>query len=345
MIYLILQNPGHNRVYYNAADTLALAELKIATSRMEAEVSDIRKETICGVRYILFETNRTLEGKDLEIVSRLSYVFALFLLQSDQSLKPIFKTPFEFVDPKISSLLKYPGKTNELFTRMMVNVALLSSSFSYEDQINLLDPVAGKGTTLFEAISYGFDAKGIELEHKSVHEAQIFFKRFLEEERLKHNVFKRQISGEKKSSATYIHEFNLAKSKKDFKDQRNIKTLGLICGNTQKAFSYFKRPCFELIVGDLPYGVAHGNSGERNQGSITRNPKELVESSIEGWAKTLKKGGVIVLAWNSFLISRAKLSESFSSDEFEIFNTSPYDEFEHMVDKSIKRDIIVVRKK
>lgn len=43
---------------------------------------------------------------------------------------------------------------------MMINVALLSSDFNYNDRIQLLDPIAGKGTTLFEGAVYGFDTYG-----------------------------------------------------------------------------------------------------------------------------------------------------------------------------------------
>ena len=38
--YLILQHPGHNRVYYKVAGELALAELKLASQGLE---------TICDV--------------------------------------------------------------------------------------------------------------------------------------------------------------------------------------------------------------------------------------------------------------------------------------------------------
>ena len=82
-----------------------------------------------------------------------------------------------YLDNKISSLLKYQGKTNELFTKMMINVGLLSSDYSYSNTINLLDPVAGKGTTLFEAAVYGFNAFGIEIEKNAVQDSKIFFKK------------------------------------------------------------------------------------------------------------------------------------------------------------------------
>ena len=58
--------------------------------------------------------------------------------------------------------------------------------------------------------------------------------------------------------------------------------------------------------------------------------------------KSAKKGGTIVLAWNSNLVNR-KILGIFSND-FELYTEPPFDTFEHRVDSAIKRDIIVARK-
>lgn len=347
MNYLLLQHPGHNRVYYNVADKLALAELKIACSRLKVTCSEIKISEIKGVRYLAFSTTEYLGTEDLNLLSKLSFIFALFQLEEINGktfLSPIQKISYEYLDPKISTLLKYQGKTNELFTKMMLNVALLSGDFNYSDNITLLDPVAGKGTTLFEAAVYGMNSYGIEVESKLVHETGIFFKKFLERERMKHLFSKKQVSGSGKANAVNMLFFEYAKSKQEFKTPDTIKTLGLVTGNSKNAFNYFKNEKFHLIVGDLPYGIVHGNKGKNSSSSVTRNPSELLDECLPQWYKVLKKGGTIVLAWNSFLVSRVKLSEKFVQHQFDVLTQSPYDEFEHMVDKSIKRDIIVAKK-
>lgn len=348
MNYLILQHPGHNRVYYNAADKLALAELKIACSRFSVSCTEIKIREIEGVRYLEFSTTDDLGIDDLNLLSKLSFVFALFRLEIINGkvfLSPIQKTKYEYLNPKISTLLKYQGKTNELFTKMMLNVALLSSDFDYSDKITMLDPVAGKGTTLFEAAVYGMNSYGIEVENKLVLETGIFFKKYLERERLKHLSSKRQVSGSGKADAVNMLFFEYAKSKQDFKSPDAVKNLGLVEGNSKNAFNYFKQEKFHVIVGDLPYGIVHGNKGKNNGSSITRNPSELLDECLPQWHKVLKSGGTVVMAWNSFLVSRLKLGEKFVQHQFDVLIQSPYDEFEHMVDKSIKRDIIVAKKK
>jgi hypothetical protein len=345
--YLILQHPGHNRVYYNLSGTLALAELKIASSRLSVTSNTIEIKEIEGIRYLSLQTEKKISSTDLELLSRLSFVFALFefaLNDNVNYLKPIFKKEYEYVDSKISSLLKYAGKTNELFTKMMINVALLSSDFSFEDNIQLLDPVAGKGTTLYEGTIYGFDVTGIEIDPKSTHAIQIFFKQYLETERLKYNLTKKQVFGKTKADAIYAEKFEYARNKEDFKTESTRKQLNIINGSTLNAASYVKNNHFHIIVGDLPYGVAHGNSLNKKAATVTRNPSELLNASLPDWFKVLKKGGVVVIAWNAFIISKNRLTEVFLENGFEVLTDSPYDEFEHLVDRSIKRDIIVAKK-
>lgn len=348
MNYLILQNPGHNRVYYKSADKLSLAELKIASQKLSIQCSNIEIVELESIRYLSIKTTEELSNEDIEILSRLSFVFAIFqAVEIDQKtfLVPIRKSYYEYVDDKISSLLKYKGKTNELFTKMMINVALLSSDFDYSDRIQILDPVAGRGTTLFEGIIYGYDVCGIELESKSIHDTITFFKKFLETERFKHNFNQRHVHGTTKSNSVKIQEFEYARSKDEFKNKEARKKLGLICGNTQEAANYCKKNSFHLIVGDLPYGIAHGNKSTQRKQSHTRNPSELLNCCLSGWNKILKKGGIVVIAWNSFVASKEELHEIFFEHGFDVLSESPYDEFEHMVDKSIKRDIIVAKKR
>jgi len=345
--YLILQNPGHNRVYYNLAGQLALSELSIACARLSTACSDIKIVEIAGVRYLSLSCEQDLQAEDVTFLSRLSFVFAIYKLEGNDaasSLLPVQMAAYEYVDSKISSLQKYAGKTNELFTKMMINVALLSSDFSYEDKIQLLDPVAGRGTTLYEASIYGFNAFGVEIEAKPVHDCQIFFKQYLQKERYKYTADKRMVFGKNKSEAVYIQEFDYALNKEEFKDTDQCKKLGIIHGNSQDTAKYFKKNSFHLLVGDLPYGIAHGNSAAHKSSTGTRNPSELISACLPEWKMVLKEGGVIVLAWNAFVTPKHRLAAIFEEHGFEVMRDAPYNGFEHMVDKSIKRDIIIVKK-
>lgn len=346
--YLILQHPGHNRVYYKSSVALVLAELTLASSKLNVQCHGVAEKTIKGVRYFALSVNEGLSEDDVALLSRLSFFFAMYeAVEKDGELMllPIAQADYQYVDAKISTLLKYQGKTNELFTKMMINVGLLSSDFTYQDNIHLLDPVAGRGTTLYEGIVYGFNVTGVEVDAVSTDSTSQFFKKYLRDERYKHNISKRAVTGKSKHEAVYAEEFEYARDKADYKKDETRKHFNLVNGPSQKTGSYFKAKTFNLIVGDLPYGIAHGNTSKTSTGSITRNPSELVADCLPQWHKVLKKGGALVLAWNSFLISHHDLSHILEEKGFSVFTASPYLDFEHMVDKSIKRDIIVAVKK
>lgn len=344
MNYLILQYPGHNRVYYQSSDTLALAELQIAGQSIDAQILENRIEEIAGIRYISIRTDAPFSDHDRTILSRLSFVFALFSMDDQSRLVPIELPTSHYVDPKISTLMKYKGKTNELFTRMMINVAVHSSNFEFDTPLELLDPVAGKGTTLFEASTFGYHAFGIEVEGNALQEGQIFFKKFLEQERLKHSRSNRVVYKNEDGRPAQITEFKYALSKDEFRDESTQKYLAMVHGASKEAHKYFKKERFHIIVGDLPYGIKHGNKGGKVYGSPTRNPVDLVSECLPEWKKVLKKGGVMALAWNSHLISRKKFGEIFRNEGMEVLAEAPYDQFEHRVDNAIKRDIIVAKK-
>ncbi len=344
--YLLLRNPGHNRVYYLESEKLALAELTLTLHRLEQTCASIESVDLVGVNYLSFIVEKSLSEYDLAWLSRLSFIFALFVqvVGDESNLKPVALNPPSHIDPKISMLLKYGGKTNEIFTRMMINVGLLSSDYSFTDSIQLLDPVAGKGTTLYEAATSGFDVTGIETERKMVHETTLFFKRFLEEEKYKHSLTKHSMYSSSTGQEAFIQLFEYAPDKQAFKSEIDRKHLAIIAGNAIHSRRYFKAEKFHLIIGDLPYGIAHGNKGKKKHTSRTRSPAELMQTTLPEFHKILKKGGCLVLAWNKFVWPREEFAALLYTTGFQVLDADPYDQFTHRVDQSIKRDIVVARK-
>lgn len=350
MRYLILRNPGHNRVYFDNSEKLAAAELKIVCKPFLTDPPKVESVDIGGVRYLAFETEEPIIDKAgsaapfLKTLSRLSFAYAIFELTKINGktfLKPIAKPKVDFLDERITTILKYKGKTNEIFTKALVNLAAAASDFDFSDRLRLLDPVAGKGTTLFEALSRGFDAYGIEIESKLSHEGAVFFRQYLESERFKRSFAKRKIAGDKKSNAVHIQEFEFARTKEEHKSGET-RRIGFAHGDARKAAEYFPKNNFHLIVGDLPYGIFHGSSGKKKSG-VSRNPSELLASCLPAWRRVLKPGGAVALAWNSFLVSRGELASIFEKNDFEVLSGGAFEELEHKVDRSIKRDVLVAR--
>lgn len=341
--YAILCKPGHNRVYFEQSKQLSEAELSLALMRSGISCGNIFGEHIADIFYITFTADAELDERSLRIVSRLSFVYALFMVKGEMLL-PIARNNLRFMEEGISSMLKYSGKTNEIFTAMMINAALFSSDFIYSDRIKLLDPIAGKGTTLFEGLISGFDVSGIEINDKTAAEVHCFFKKYLETEHYKHSGHIEKISGENKSFRAQRYSFSFAHSKEELRSGQE-RSLEIIAGSSVYANKFYKKNTFDIIVGDLPYGVQHGSiTDSRQSSSPTRNPSELLTACLKSWHDVLKRGGAIALAWNTFVLPKAEMSALLERYGFTVMTGGAYEALEHRVDHAIKRDVIVARK-
>lgn len=346
MRYALLRHPGHNRVYYDASEKMAQGELQLFLQAALGSSTPIDVTTLGGNSYLTFELDSPADSALLQGVSQLSFSFALFQMQgkgNDVQLHPLTMGQPGLIDPKISTLMKYGGKTNERFTRFMINVARFASAYHAHPQPCLLDPVAGKGTTLFEAAVLGMDAYGIEQDSKAVQETSIFFKKFLELEKLKHSRETRPVYKGQQGSGQAT-DFLYTQEKQGLKSADTRQQLTCIAGNALHTRRYFKADKFHVIVGDLPYGIAHGHKTPKKHRSLTRSPEELLDQTASQWFDVLKPGGAMVLAWNKFVWSREAFTETLEAVGFQVKKTSPFDAFTHRVDQSIKRDIMVAVK-
>jgi len=433
MDYAILCNPGHNRVYYDASLKMAIPELMIAGNGIVDESGCDRLERIGGVEYIVFRSGGARGGegagaddeggagagagygvhdgadgtytecesrggaltdRQLSILSKLSFIFALFEIREIDGtiyLKPIELVKDDFIDGSISGILKYTGKTNEIFTKLLINVAYytyinsnadtqraphqndisvgrdahiaphMKSDVPYPNNtsvgrdaliaphrdsecvgrnVRLFDPVAGKGTTLFEGLVRGFDVYGIEIGSKVVNESTIFLKKFLETARYKFSYSSTKMSGANKSYTAIRHLFVTAKNKEELKS-KNTKTIEMVAGNSLYANQLYKKGFFDIIAGDLPYGVQHANVTNEKQSSFTRNPEELLAACLPSWLDVLKNGGVIALSWNRNVLPRENIVRQLAANGVAVLDEGAYAQFAHRVDQSIWRDVVV----
>lgn len=340
-MYAILCHPGHNRVYFEESRKLVLNEFALAAAKMSSVIANTRLQSIAGIQYLLFEAGKDLIAADLKLLSQLSFIFALYKYEEPVFI-PIELPAFGFINQNISKILKYTGKTNEIFTRLLINVAVFSTDFKASEPIKLLDPIAGKCTTLFEGLVCDYDVYGIEIGEKVVTEAYNFLRKYLETEKYKHTVKLEKMSGRNKSFTAHRYDFNISKSK-DAAKNKEFREFEIIAGNSVYADQFYSKNTFNIIVGDLPYGVQHGSVTNEKQSQFTRNPKDLLNSCLPAWKAVLAKNGVIVLSWNTFVLSRKEMLGILQHHGFHIFTGDAY-QFEHRVDQSINRDIIAARK-
>ncbi len=335
-MYALLLHPGHNRVFFDRSKALSLAELEISIK--SAENSSLKE--ICGTSYITFDAE--MNDRVLTKLANLSSYMALFEIVDEGLLKPIAFPSKSALPDGLRSMLKYAGKTNENFTRMLINVAVGASDFSSDTKLCMLDPLSGKGTSLFEGLLMGMDVTGIEIGTKVVNEAALFFKRFLEAEKVKHRIKKDRVKTD--AGLTDLIHYSYALEKDDFKREENLQRCTFAAGNSKHAHQMLKKNAFHVITADLPYGVQHSAVTAEKQSSFTRNPEALLRGCVPSWLELLKKGGAIAVSYNQNIIAKEKIDEIFTSNGLTVMGDEPYNSFEHRVDQAIVRNVSVGKK-
>lgn len=344
--YALLANPGHNRVYFEESKKLAAAELELALPCLSVPCGGIAPTVLGGVYYLTFTAEAVLAAPDIEILSRLSFVYAMFRIaerDGETALLPVPLADYAYIGSAIGTILKYTGKTNELFTRMMINAALFASGDCLCAGKRLLDPVAGKGTTLFEGLVYGMDVYGVEVGERAVSEACRYLQKYLQTGKYKHSMKTERVSGAGRSFTAERRHFELARGREEAK-RGEYRVFELIAGNSCFVNGMYRKSFFDVIVGDLPYGVQHGNVTNEGQTKLTRSPAELLRVCLPAWREVLRKGGAAALAWNVNVLPRGAVEQLLEDAGFTVLRGGAYNRFQHRVDQAILRDVIFAKK-
>ena len=341
--YGTLVLPAANRVYAQASPRLLQAELGVFNRTVLGDsLSDIREETVGGVPYVCFEADE-LSERDIAYLSNLSSCYALFQILEENCLRPIELHRLDRFDDDLISIQKYPGKTNEHFTKLLVNVALLSSRFASEmldRKFSLIDPLCGRGTTLNQALMYGFDATGLDIDKKDFQSYSTFIQTYLKRAKLKHKAHMSSVRRNGKQVAQKL-EVTLSESKEKYKSGDTL-DLAVFNADTLKAAEIVGKAKYDILVADAPYGVQHG-SRTSDQG-LARSPIDLLKKAAPIWAGLLRTGGAMAIAWNVRVADRGDVEIILKKAGLEVLAEGPYLELEHWVEQAITRDVIVARK-
>lgn len=322
-------SPQRSTQYSNIASKLAPAELSL--SPLGQSISSIEPLNLGHQEYLKFSIDgNAMDDQALYELGNLSMTNSFFYYYKELRtikgpfLKPVdisdhHSLPYDFLMTR-----RYKGKTNEMFTHFLCNVARYSSTFynhKWRD-LRVFDPLAGGGTTLFTALYLGAETAGIEKRLKDVQSTVSFLKQYtkeldipckLKEERLKKSIKRFWFAiGEGQQKCLLVNG--------DAADSTNL-------------ISGLKKP--HCIVTDLPYGIQHG-------GKIT----ELIADSLPEWLSILLPGGTIVMSWDSSRFSRKDMTNLIKDiSPITILDGDIYEKMAHRVDRVIKeRDVIVARK-
>ena len=333
----LLVAPSANRVYADAAPRLVQAELGVFAERvLGGAVRDVRIERMGGVDYLVFSAPE-LDDRALLVLSNLSATFALFAVEGG-ALRPVELRRLDRFDSDLVTIQRYAGKTNESFTKLLLNVTLASSAFAAElgsRRFSVLDPLCGRGTTLNQALLYGFDAAGVELDRKDFEAYAAFLQRWVKDKRLKHHAHVGHVKGHPRLA------IDLGLDKERFK-AGDVLHVNVVNARTLETTAVFPPRSFDLVVADAPYGVQHGSTGAR--GELSRSPLDLVAEAAPVWRDALRPGGAMGIAWNVHVAKREALAEVLARAGLEVCRGAAYEGFEHRVDQAILRDVVVARK-
>lgn len=318
--------PQRSTQYADLAHVLAPCELQLAP--LGAELGSNPYLELGGQTYLQFELPQPPDPEQARELGMLAMTSAFFVRHDGLGsipgplLQPI-ETGFVPVLPReLMMARRYRGKTNELLTHYMCNIARYSSALTHRpwETLRVFDPLAGGGTTLLAALVLGASVAGVEQSQKDVETTTAFIRQFAREQGIPCQESRARFKG-----VGQRWTFILGKQQQ---------TCMIAHGDTANAHDLISGFRPHLIVGDLPYGIQH-------KGQLA----ELLENALPAWESLLPPSGALVLAWESRRLPRSELIDLIqSTGALAVLNDPPYDQMAHRVDRVIKqRDVIVAR--
>ncbi|WP_153506578.1 TRM11 family SAM-dependent methyltransferase [Cumulibacter manganitolerans] len=333
--YALLVAPSVNRVYAADAPRLLAAELDITMAALGLAGDAVRLEAIAGLDYLLLSGIGD-EARLAALVASSSAAYALFAREG-ALLRPVELPATARFSDDLVTIQKYTGKTNEQLTTLLMNVTLAASArpqLLTGGRAKLLDPVCGRGTTLNLALRRGFDGYGVDVDRKDVEAYSVFLKTWARTHRLPHTHSFAPVRRHKKTIAQRldVELFTDRAAQRSGHGQR----VAVAVADTTAVTELFAEGTMDAVVGDLPYGVAHGAHRGHD---LDRRADDLVAAAMPSWARMLKPGGALGLSFNTKTLARADVEDACRRVGLQV---APYgDRFAHRVDASIARDLVV----
>lgn len=335
--YLLLLEPSANRVYREAAPALAAEETRRLLGALTGGAVQAEQVEIAGVAYVRVSLAGESTRRALQGLSTVSGVHAIFTPEGEL-LCPVAADRIDRYPSDLLTIQKYPGKTNEQLTRLLLNVTAAAGarpSRLLDGSLDVLDPMCGRGTTLNLALTYGLDVTGIDLDKRDFEEYERFLKTWLRQHRYKHTADTGALRTHGRHRGRRL-EVSVAPTKAEFK-AGEVQRLTYLGTDTTELEGLLKAGSFDVLVTDTPYGVQHGSHGDR----IARNPLELLDAALPGWVRALRHGGALGLTYNRHVAPPGRLAELLEQNGLAVLGDPDDGTFRHRVDASIDRDLIV----
>lgn len=324
--------PQRSTQYASLASDLASAEL--AASPLGRRAGGVAMRRIADQDYLVFGLDAPGPSADdlalLASLATLGNVFQLYGALGEVEgplLRPLAaRYPF-VLDRDLAAVRRYKGKTSELFTLFLCNIAKFASGFAEAPwrDLRVLDPLCGGGTTLFTALSLGAHAAGIERDRGDADSTATFLTQFCREARIGLSVREERL----RALDAHRWQFRIGREKAD--PRRCLLAAG-DAADARDLLAGFGRP--HLIVADLPYGIQH-----------SAPLADLLAACLPAWAALLEPGGTLALSWDGTRATRDEMAARIAATTpLRVVEEEPYGRLAHRVDRVIKRrDVIVAR--
>lgn len=319
--------PQRSTQYTDLANQLAPIELQL--SPFGSQLGQLAQVQLADQSYLRFDLPALPTPSQCHELGQFATISAYFEYFDQLGglpgpfLRPI-ETSFQPVLPaELVMTRRYRGKTNELFTHFLCNLARFSSGWANEPWANLrlLDPLAGGGTTLFTGLMLGAQVAGVEQNEQDVQSTATFLQQYLQETRIASQAKEERF---KKIGRRWV--FSIGKPPQQ-----------CILAQADTADTAAILPGFKphLIVTDLPYGIQHN-------GPLL----ELLHKALPVWSALLPSSGVLVFAWDATRFPRHEMVQVVeAAGSLSVRNDSLFTSLAHRVDRVIKtRDVLVAQR-
>lgn len=321
--------------YQESLNLLGSAELSCILNALHIN-AEVQTRVIGGAAFLCFQAPE-LTPAQLAQCARHSAI-GFFCTEENGLLRPLDCPENDYLPRDLAEVLKYKGKTSATFTHMMVNLARTASTmFNAAQPLTVLDPLCGRGTTLFVALQQGMNSVGMDMDRRDLKEAADYFSRYLQYHRLKHRLEQGACTAKGQSIPDAV--YTLASSKQAYQ-ARDTRTLRLLLGDTGCIGTLLKKAPADLLVTDLPYGVQHAPQA----GQKPENFPGMLRRVLPSWKDALKPGAGVAVSFNTLTLPRQTLVELMDAAGFQVLTDSPFTSVEHFVEQAVTRDVVVARK-
>jgi len=301
-----LIDPTARGAFFAQTTEVALAELAAWRPGLRAE-----QKAIGPLAFLELEVDEA----SLPALARRSFVQGLFAVEG-ATLRPLEVAP-AYGLPEALVADRYRGKTHERVTQLAVQLAIDACEVEGGPS-SLLDPMAGRGTTLWWAARHGLSSVGVEQDAASLEALHRHGKRQTKLLRLSHRAEKGSVGKKRRDGVGRYVGFR-------FDEVR----LRLVTGDTREVSTLLQGQRFDLVVTDLPYGIQFRGGAQRLV--------DLVRAAIPGWVASLRPGGAMAVVFNTYQPTRAQLVESLVAEGCRV---RPF-EAPHRMSESIVRDVVL----